>query len=145
MFRRSQFLIDPKVQGRVVASLALVAIVGAVAICGSVYSYHRQVALVLESGTVAPEVLASEFRNMTSSLMLRLGVILVIMTASFVAMGFVITHRIAGPLYKLRLELQRMLQGEDINPIRFRKDDEFQDLPDLINRLVDKASGKGRK
>jgi len=48
----------------------------------------------------------------------------------------VFTHRFAGPLYRLELTLDRVIQGEDVEPIILRKNDELQDLIMKINELI---------
>ena len=136
-FRTSKFIVDPQVQIKVVSLLAAVAMASSVAICFVVYAHLDKVALYIDGSAASSHVLAEEFRKMTDSLMVRLGIIVVLMVSAFSILGFVLTHRIAGPIWKLRRELDRILKGEDIRSIKFRKDDEFQDLPHLINKLVE--------
>jgi signal transduction histidine kinase len=50
--------------------------------------------------------------------------------------GIVITHRIAGPVYKIEQKLDHVIQGEDSTPIRLRQGDELQELADKINVLI---------
>lgn len=47
------------------------------------------------------------------------------------------SHKIIGPIYRLKNELERKCRGEDIPPVRFRKDDPFQELADVINKTLD--------
>ncbi|MCX5777890.1 MAG: hypothetical protein NTU66_01510 [Elusimicrobia bacterium] len=46
------------------------------------------------------------------------------------------SHKIAGPIFRLKSQLQRKLNGEDIPAIRFRKNDPFQELAELINKVL---------
>ena len=50
--------------------------------------------------------------------------------------ALIFTHRIAGPLYRLEKTLDKLLQGEDVKPIRLRKNDELKDLTIKINSLA---------
>jgi methyl-accepting chemotaxis protein len=50
--------------------------------------------------------------------------------------GIYLSHQIAGPLYRLRLSLQRVAQGDYGFEIRFREKDFLEDLPADFNRLV---------
>ena len=52
------------------------------------------------------------------------------------ALSVVFLHRIAGPLYRIELMLDKVIQGEDIGHIRLRKKDELQDLAEKINDIV---------
>jgi nitrogen fixation/metabolism regulation signal transduction histidine kinase len=50
--------------------------------------------------------------------------------------GIVITHRIAGPVYKIERKLEQVLQGDENTQIRLRQGDELQELADKINVLI---------
>jgi hypothetical protein len=52
-----------------------------------------------------------------------------------VAVGILVTFRIAGPLYRIEKYLGEVLRGEQVGPCRLRKGDELQDLCELINRV----------
>jgi len=47
-----------------------------------------------------------------------------------------VTHRFAGPIYRLRTDLRRLARGESVESIRFRTGDHWQDLADQINDLL---------
>jgi nitrogen fixation/metabolism regulation signal transduction histidine kinase len=55
-----------------------------------------------------------------------------------IAANIYYSHRIAGPVYRMKKVVQQKLDGQKVEPIRFRKDDEFQELADLVNRLMEK-------
>jgi methyl-accepting chemotaxis protein len=46
------------------------------------------------------------------------------------------SHKIIGPIHRLKNELERKLSGEEIPAIRFRKNDPFQELAELINKVL---------
>jgi signal transduction histidine kinase len=144
MWNRSKVLIDSRLQFKVVSLLGLVAFLAALALVATVYMHHLKVAAYIEQAQMSPKALASDFRELTEILMTRLLVIVVLMVGTFMFLGLVLTHRIAGPMYRLRTELSKMLQGKEISKIQFRKDDEFQDLSQLINQLVERCKNTGR-
>ena len=49
------------------------------------------------------------------------------------AVGVLVTHRIAGPVYRFEQYLKEVARGERMGPCRIRKGDELQDLCDVIN------------
>lgn len=55
-------------------------------------------------------------------------------------------HRIAGPVYRLKMHMMEIMNGTPPRPVRFRNDDQFRDLADLFNEfmvhvgLIDKAA-----
>lgn len=53
-----------------------------------------------------------------------------------VAVGIVLTHRIAGPIYRFRQYLGSVARGEQSQPCRIRKGDHLQDLCDVINEAT---------
>lgn len=54
--------------------------------------------------------------------------------------GLYITHRIAGPIYRLEAHCRQMAQGEAHGPVRFREGDFFPELAEAFNAQL-KRSG----
>ncbi|HBE02055.1 MAG TPA: hypothetical protein DC049_06210 [Spirochaetia bacterium] len=55
--------------------------------------------------------------------------ILIVFTAIY-------SNKIAGPLFRLKRELEQKVDGSDINPIIFRKGDAFHEVAELINQCL---------
>lgn len=53
-----------------------------------------------------------------------------------IAFGIIISHRIAGPLYRIERTIDQVVQGGDVEYIRLRKKDE-PELKNLSNRIND--------
>lgn len=49
-----------------------------------------------------------------------------------------LSHKIAGPLYRMEKELDERIAGIKAGPIKLRKGDEFQLLVDKMNKLISK-------
>jgi len=49
-----------------------------------------------------------------------------------------LSHRVAGPVYRIEKELEDRISGEKQGPIKLRKNDEFQSLADKINQFIAK-------
>lgn len=66
--------------------------------------------------------------------------ILFLIPAVLVVIGFsiVISHRVAGPLYRIERTIDKVVQGEDVEYIRLRKKDdpELKILTTRINDLI---------
>ena len=56
--------------------------------------------------------------------------------------GLIISHRIAGPVYRLEQELDKILKGDFSRRIGFRKKDELASVAQGINKVLDKIEGK---
>jgi len=52
------------------------------------------------------------------------------------ASSILLSHRVAGPLYRIELTLDKLIQGQDVEYIRLRKNDELKELAEKINRLI---------
>jgi len=53
-----------------------------------------------------------------------------------IAVGILVTFRIAGPVYRFEKYLKAVIRGEEVGPCRIRKGDEFQELCELINEAT---------
>lgn len=53
-----------------------------------------------------------------------------------IAVGILVTFRIAGPAYRFEKYLKAVIRGEEVGPCRIRKGDEFQELCELINQAT---------
>lgn len=54
----------------------------------------------------------------------------------FVSMIFV-SHKIAGPMFKLKSHLIAMRSSEKLNPVHFRKGDHFIEIADEFNKTIE--------
>ena len=69
---------------------------------------------------------------------------LIVIQLVFSALVFVLfifmTHKIAGPLYKLKIHLSKIRQGEAVSPLAFRVGDNFQDVADEVSLFLETMS-----
>ena len=49
--------------------------------------------------------------------------------------GMILSHTMAGPLYRLRIELKKMTEGDYSGAMTLRKNDAFQSLVEDVNNL----------
>lgn len=74
------------------------------------------------------------------NLLLLLG--LPIISGGILLWGVLVSHRIAGPLYRIEKELDKAAKGDFSIRIKIRKRDELVTLVEGINKLLDKIEGK---
>lgn len=48
------------------------------------------------------------------------------------------SHKMAGPIYRLKKSCQELLEGKKNVSFKIRKDDEFQDLSELLQKVAQK-------
>ena len=54
-----------------------------------------------------------------------------------IVVGLYFSHKLAGPIYRFKLELQRIADGRGLRTIRLRKGDDFQDVADVLNSALE--------
>ena len=47
-----------------------------------------------------------------------------------------VSNQLAGPIYRVNRQLDRVLAGEQTYPIKFRKGDQWQELATKMNKVV---------
>jgi hypothetical protein len=53
------------------------------------------------------------------------------------------SHRIAGPLFRIKQSLDSLCEGKDIPPVRLRKHDELKDMAESLDKLRRHLKNKG--
>jgi signal transduction histidine kinase len=75
----------------------------------------------------------------------RLGIVMLGTGVTFffiVILGLIVTNQVAGPLYRLRIQLKKAASGEAPDFIRVRKDDQLADLFNDYNTWVEGERAK---
>jgi len=88
--------------------------------------------LTEDLGVQTTDVITRFSAILMRNLLITLGVLVPFM---FV-FGILITHRIAGPVYKFERYLESIARGEEHGDCRLRKNDELHDLCDRLNAAV---------
>ena len=53
--------------------------------------------------------------------------------------AFFMSHRMAGPVLRMKKNLARYLEGDQAAPVSLRKGDHFSDLAGLVNQAIEKG------
>jgi hypothetical protein len=53
-----------------------------------------------------------------------------------------LSHRFAGPIYRLRNVIRGMADGEPYKPVLFREKDFWQGLAEDFNQMIERITGK---
>jgi methyl-accepting chemotaxis protein len=51
--------------------------------------------------------------------------------------SYIFSHRIAGPIHRLKIWLGDVAQGKEVQALSFRKEDFFSELPEVVNRAIE--------
>ena len=128
MKRRVNYLINKKFQLAFAARFALITTLISAFIGFQLYATVWPVV-----SQFVPEQTMSFIRHQIffrGILFLSLAALLII------AISVVISHRLAGPIFSIERTIDRIVQGEKVEFIRLRKNDEFKGLAEKINGLI---------
>lgn len=75
-------------------------------------------------------------------ILFRMIVFAIPVACVIVASAIVLTHKIAGPLYRLEKKLQKLAKGEDVDYVQIRKKDQLKGLTSTINDLIRSLKNK---
>ncbi|MGK5085286.1 hypothetical protein WDW37_18520 [Bdellovibrionota bacterium FG-1] len=73
-----------------------------------------------------------------NSLLLYLAIAVVLSCCLSVGVMLWLSHRLAGPMVRLRADLERMAQTGVIGEVKFRSNDFLQELPEAVNAALSK-------
>lgn len=137
--RRTQLVTDRSLQSKYVMTvlgfMAAVLVLAAIIIYFTAWSH-----LVERLANVYPQGRLQEVLKIIY-LRLLLGFLLLAPLAALAAL--MVSHRIAGPLVRIRRYLRLMARGEfDLAPLELRPYDELKDIAHLINEIVAQVRAK---
>jgi methyl-accepting chemotaxis protein len=100
-----------------------------------------QIHTYLTIQTLLPNLFSSFMGRQIRSIQFWLAVNSVIYLAVVAFLSIFISHKIAGPLYRLETAIQEVLESNDpAKRISLRKGDEFQTLADRLNQLLERLA-----
>jgi hypothetical protein len=129
-YKRSVFLVDPKFQ------LNFALIIAGMILCASVLYPIILVDYVNDVVEKYPN-LATELGSSSSTIIIYLLVVQAVFVLVCGIICIFLTHKIAGPLYKLKTHLSGIRHGEPITPLAFRTSDYFSDVAEEVSLFLD--------
>ncbi len=133
-WRRRNYLINRDFQFRYIARMIIGIIVMAMIVSFTVY-YTTWARIMDEFYDVAR--IASQYAPLFSSINQTLLVILLVFLVLAAFFSVFISHQIAGPMYRFEKTLQAIAGGDMTMRVGLRKRDEFKQLADTMNEMVD--------
>lgn len=134
--RRKSKLIKPWLQLKsALVFLAIAALVVVVQAVNLVFTLTDVAVTLPDDGVV---ILNDLSRIVTTNVAVTVALLVPLM----LAVGVLVTFRIAGPLYRLEEHLKDVLSGERSEPCTLRKGDSLGELCELINRATEGLRGR---
>lgn len=129
-YKRSVFLINPRFQLRFSLIFA-----GIVFLSGLVYPLIFM-DFLSEFARQSPELQAQASKSKEDLLLFLLPIQVLFAILAFLVSIFM-THKIAGPMYKLKNHLADIRLGDGITPLTFRRGDHFHDVADEVSDFLE--------
>ncbi len=130
-YKRKRKLIKTRFQIKVALSGLGIAIVAVLLL---MIMINEAILEFASNGWVDAAAMRSEWMSVLVSKLLFALALLVPMT---LALGVVLTHKIAGPLYRFEMFLNAVMKGEHPEECRLRDGDELKDFCALLNKVTE--------
>ena len=137
LFRRRNYVVNKEFQLKYAIWNASWLLIFAI-LLGFLIFYPLYVEISNAVSTEQERELYRTFLTLHETVWLPLAIIL----AGIFLTNIIMTHRVAGPVYRLRLTLADMAKGNFKKRIKFRKWDEFQDLAELCNQVSERVTAE---
>ncbi len=141
---RRSYLINPEFQLKVIGyALFFALLIIGVFYCSQLYFFWKliEVGRTLNFPADHPffEFLGEQKRLMYSVF----GVTALVSLSALVIAGLFLSHKVAGPVHRLKLYLNSIIEDEHFHELSFRKGDYFSDLAETLNRTLALYQRKG--
>ena len=144
--KRGRFLVLPSFQIKFMAYILVFSAFGLVVLYGSnAFYFDRLVSEGREMG-LAPDHIYFQFIDQQRSLLNSVFVtVSAIVFGGLVIAGVYLSHRIAGPVYRIQCYLQEFYETGQPGRIKFRDGDFFPEIAELVNALVEHSNTEPAK
>ena len=138
--KRRNYFIDKAFQGSFILKFCALVTIGGVLTIGILYL------LAMHSNTVA-FVNSRVVVKTTADFILPILIQTVLVVSVFVSLAtvvvtMVISHKIAGPLYRFRKVIQKLSEGDFSSDFSIRHNDQLQDLSKELNAMITRVGGE---
>lgn len=129
-YKRSTFLINPAFQLKFSLIVCSIIVISTLIYPIIIYDFFN---LMISQAPEVPENILVAQKNLILYLVLIQTVITLLVFIVFIFF----THKIAGPLYKLKNHLAGIREGNPITPLTFRKGDYFEDVAEEVSLFLE--------
>jgi len=131
---RKQYFIKGPIQGRYLIAIVISMIVPTLLVSGCLYYL---IATLMAQQLALPESIYGHLIPVLKRINLYLAVGLPIIFIAIFFYGVLISHRFAGPMYRLEKDLDEIIAGNHKVRIRFRKYDRLDNIAEKLNKVLD--------
>ncbi|MBL7181359.1 MAG: methyl-accepting chemotaxis protein [Pseudomonadota bacterium] len=140
--QRQTYIVDPEFQYGLIRKLAMIAVMIIVmSLAFLVVAHHLYGDVQIEVSQPDPFAVSESLTTLPVQISLFkllwpvLAICVLVTLVVIFFFGVIISHRMAGPIYRIRHTLDQMVQGELGGEIRLRSKDDFKSLAENVNTL----------
>lgn len=137
-YKRRQYIVDKGIQYRFVSIVLLYLLILFFITLLIIYlaGWER---LIIKLSNVYPQAMLAAILN---NVYLRLYIGFIFVLSIAVISAVVVSHKIAGPLVRIKWALRQLAEGNFDIVVKLRKNDQLEDVAKLINNLAQSLKKK---
>ena len=137
-FRRRRYFVDKKFQLKFAGMILLFMFIIAIFSSLTIY-YYTWMLLGEKLASIYPQ---GRLVGILKTANIILFTRLMLITPLVFVLAIILSHRIAGPIFRIKNTLDEVAKGNYRKKLYLRKTDELQDVADSINKLMDTLERK---
>ncbi len=135
--QRKVFLINPPFQIRIIGYMLAIASTVTVIYYGAhSYFFWKLHQLGLDSKLPVNHIYFRFLENQNSKMNSIFMYSTILVVLAICSWGLFLSHRIAGPIHHLKEHFKKIVSGQKLPPLKFRKNDFFMEVPDILNQYI---------
>lgn len=138
--KRRILFIDKKFQSRFIINFCSIVVIGGIVITGLLYLF------TMRSNTVSfvnSRVVVQTTADFLLPLLIQtVGIVMILMGLVTAIVALLVSHKIAGPLYRVKKVLKMLGDGDFSGDFHIRSKDQLQDLARILNEMIIKLRAK---
>ena len=132
--RRRHYFIEKKFQAKFILRFCILLFAGGLLTIGILYVLATQSTTV---SIVNSRVVAKTTADFILPILIQTVIIVtLILSLAAIVLTLLVSHKIAGPLYRLKKTMQALEMGDFSLDFRLRRSDQLQDLSDAFNNMI---------
>lgn len=132
--KRRILFIDKKFQANFIVNFCLLVAAGGLVTMGILYLFTMNTSTV---SIVNSRVVVKTTADFLLPLLVQtVAIVMIIIGLATVAVTLLVSHRIAGPLYRLKKVIKLLGDGDFSEGFRIRRKDQLQDVADVFNTMI---------
>jgi len=138
--RRKNYFIEKSFQARFILKFCMLVVLGGVLTIGILFLLGKRSTTV---AVVDSRVVVKTTADFLLPLLIQTAaVVMILVGTATIFVTLFVSHKIAGPLYRLKKAMQELAEGNLSAQMKLRKLDQLQDIADAFNEMTRKLKEK---